>query len=104
MRKLPKDLPPKIKGLYIDYKLVYGTADLSNAGECVITNKGAEIRIAEVLPIQLRWETWFHEWWHKIEREAGVKLKDDEDNPEADRVAAAIFADFLRNGWKLPGE
>ena len=103
MRRLPP-LPSKVKGLFLDYTVTFGTADLNNAGECVLTKKGAEIRIHEGLAPELEWVTWFHEWFHKIEHEAGVRLKDDDDNNEVDRVAAAIFADFLRNGWKLPGE
>jgi hypothetical protein len=103
VRELPK-LPRKIKGSVIDYTVSIGTADVTMAGECVLTVDGAELRVSNAYPIEYQWQTLFHELVHKWEREGGIKLKDEDDNSEVDRLATAIFADFIRNGWPLPGE
>jgi len=96
-------LPKKVKGAIIDYVVTLGTVDPSLAGECALNTKGAALRISDAYPPEYQWQTFIHEWLHKIEREAGVSLKDDEGDSDVDRLATAIVADFLRNKWTLPG-
>lgn len=105
MRRLP-ELPTRVKGDIADYRIVRDTQDQTNAGEHIISPKlGCEIRITSVLPLTHQWQTFFHEILHKWEQEAGVKsIKDEPEDSDVDRLARAMLADFLRNGWKLPGE
>lgn len=99
----PPPLPKRIKGLLGIYRVVVGTQDQSNAGECVITERGAEIRVTSALPPMLQWQALVHELVHKWEFEGGFVLKDTPGDSDVDRLAMAITADFIRNGWVLPG-
>ncbi len=103
MRKLPP-LPRRIKGAVCDYKVTLGTQDETNSGEHVVTEAGAEIRVASTLEPNNKLQVFFHELLHKWEREGGFKLKDEDEDSDVDRLATAIYADFRRNNWKLPGE
>jgi hypothetical protein len=87
-----------------DFAVTIGTQDEANCGEITVTEDGGEIRVRSASRT-LQWPVMFHELTHKWEREAGIKLRD-EDAPrnEVDRFAMAMYADFLRNDWKLPGE
>lgn len=97
-------LPRKVKGAVSDYAVTRDLTDQANAGECVITPKGCEIRVTKVLPPGCTWQTFLHELIHKWEHESHITpLKDRDDDSDVDRLATAILADFLRNGWTLPG-
>ena len=99
-------MPPllkRVKGAVCDYKVVLGGTDETNAGECVLTPTHGEIRISPVYPLEYQWQTFFHEWIHKLEEEGGFKLKDDPGDSDVNRLATAIFADYRRNRWTLPG-
>jgi len=97
-------LPKKVKGAICDYKVTLGTQDQSNAGECVLTEHGGEIRVTSNLPPPYQWQTFLHELIHKWELEGGFTLKDNPGDSDVDRLATAICADFVRNGWRFPGE
>ena len=103
MRKWPP-LPKVVKGAVSDYAVTEGTQDSTNAGEKVITENNAELRITTAIPIEMRWQTFFHELIHKWEEEGEFKLKDTPGNSDVNRLATAMFADYKRNDWKLPGE
>jgi hypothetical protein len=100
MRREWPPLPKVVKGSVCDYKVTIGTQDQSNAGERVISEKGAELRVTGVLPPEMRQQTFIHEWLHKIEQEMSFKLKES----QIDRLATGIFQDIKRNNWKLPWE
>ena len=96
-------LPKRVKGLLCPYRVVIGTQDQSNAGECVILERSAEIRVTSILPPPLQWQVFFHEMIHKWEMEGGLLLKDIPGDSDVDRLGTAITADFIRNNWTLPG-
>ena len=96
-------IPNKVKGALCLYKVTHGTQDQSNAGECITTEAGCELRVTTALPIELRWQTFLHELVHKWEAEGGFLLKDIPGDSDVDRIATAMLADFIRNNWTLPG-
>ena len=104
MRDLPS-LPKKVIGSIADVKVVVGRTDSTNAGEFTEDdNLMPEIRVSDKLAAPLRWETWFHEWLHMMEFESGVRLRGEQPDDDVDRLAMAMYACYLRNGWTLPGE
>jgi hypothetical protein len=54
--------------------------------------------------LEVRWQVFFHELLHLAEHHMGMKLKDDPDDSDIDRLATALYDLFLRNKWKLPGQ
>jgi len=97
-------LPRKVKGSISDYKVTRKTVDHTNAGECVITEGGCELRITRAVDPGNQWQTFIHELIHKWEHEGVVTpLRDVPGDSDVDRLAFAILSDFLRNNWTLPG-
>ena len=104
MRQLPP-FPKFVKGAVADYSVLNHTSETANAGEHDYGSlDGPAIRVGTNLNDNYRWHTFIHELIHKWEVEGGFKLDDEDGDSDVDRLAVALFADFLRNGWKLPGE
>ncbi len=104
MRKLPQ-LPKKVIGSVADVTVVVGRTEAVNAGEFTDDDDNMpQIRVSEKLPLTMAWETWFHEWLHMMEFESGVRLRGEQPDDDVDRLAMAMYACYLRNGWTLPGE
>jgi len=96
-------LPKNVKGALQTYRVVTGTIDGTNAGEHEISRIGCELRVTALLPLAHQWHAFLHELVHKWEMEGGFLMKDEPGDSDVDRLAMAMCADFIRNGWTLPG-
>lgn len=102
-------LPRRVRGAVTDYEVRIEVLPEGTAGQHSSQREaGGVLRIDKHLNADARWQVFFHELVHKWETETGFKVRetetDGEQDSDADRLATAIYADFRRNGWKLPGE
>lgn len=100
-------LPRRVLGAVADYDVVLVSPDQLPEGAVGLHSgtgrSGARMAVSEDMNPDHRWQVFFHELVHKWELEGGFQLKDDDGDSDTDRLATAIYADFKRNGWTLPG-
>ena len=101
------DLPEKVETLYGPYAVLQvdlGTQEsMTMDGETHHRARTVSITTRDST-IEVRWQVFFHELLHLAEHHMGMKLKDDPDDSDIDRLATALYDIFLRNNWTLPGQ